>query len=288
MIISNKKFPSLNEYVLCKVIKYVDLNDIKGAYCQLIHYNNINALLLPSEATRNKYQRIEKIHKIGNEIVCEVYNIDGHHIDLSYKSVSEEIEKEQKEKMVYLEKLWKIVEKINHLYMNYSKIDSTDDFIKESLFFDKKYYKMELSEIKIKYNNYLLNPMTIFDDNNFEETFINYCINEIEINKYIQITPYSISIEFELYSINMNGLENIKKVLHNVFDEIKDKYEGRLELHSLPTYNIIYNIINEEEIINIMNTINNNLIKESNACNCIVKVNTNYKIIHQRKFNLLL
>ena len=40
-----------------------------------MHYNNLEALLIPSEATRNKYQKIDKIHKIGNEIICEVYNI---------------------------------------------------------------------------------------------------------------------------------------------------------------------------------------------------------------------
>ena len=115
---------------------------------------------------------------------------------------------------------------------------------------------------------------------------MNDCVNEI--NKYIQITPYTILIEFNLFSIHLDGIENIKKVLHNVFDEIKDKYNGRLELHSLPTYNIIYDAKNEEEINIIMNIINNNLNKESNEYNCIIKVNTDYKIIHQRKFNLLI
>jgi translation initiation factor 2 alpha subunit (eIF-2alpha) len=130
--------------------------------------------------------------------------------------------------------------------------------------------------------------MILFDNNTteFDEQFINDCITEI--NKYIQIIPYSISIEFNLFSIHFNGVENIKKVLHNVFDEIKDKYNGRLELHSLPTYNIIYDAQNEEEINTIMNVINNNLIKKSNEHNCITKINTDYKIIHQRKINLLL
>lgn len=283
MKISNKEYPLLNEYVLCKVIKYVELNGVKGAYCQLIHYNNIEALLIPSEATRNKYQRIEKIHKLGNEIVCEVYNTDATHIDLSYKSVTEEIEKKQKEKFIYLDKLWKIIEKINHLYDN-----NLSNFIKESLFWSNDYHNMELEDIKIRYENYLLNPINIFTENTseFEETFINECVTEI--NRYIQITPYTVSIDFNLFSIHIGGVENIKKVLHRIFDEIKDKYNCRLELHSLPTYNIIYDAKNEEEINTIMNNFNNNLIKESNEHNCIVKVNTDYKIIHQRKFNLLL
>jgi len=278
MIISNNEFPILKEYVLCKVTKYVELNKVKGAYCNLVHYNNIEALLLPSEATRNKYQRIEKIHKIGSEIICEVYNIDDKHIDLSYKTVSEEIEKQQKEKLICLDKLWRIIEKIHKDDLN----------IKELLFWSNDYSNMEPNDVKIKYENYLSNPKLLFENNttDFDEQFINDSV--IELNKYIQITPYSVLIEFNLFSIHFNGVENIKTVLHNVFDEIKQKYNGRLELHSLPTYNIIYDAQNKEEIIDIMNIINNNLIKESNEYNCIAKINTDYKIIHERKFNLLL
>ena len=114
---------------------------------------------------------------------------------------------------------------------------------------------------------------------------MNECVNELK--KYIQITPYTVSIEFNLFSIHTDGIENIKKVLHNVFDDLI-KNGGRLELHSLPTYNIIYNSKDENEINHIMNKVNDNLIKESIKHNCIVKVNTDYKIIHQRKFNLLL
>lgn len=294
MKISNKEYPSLNEYVLCKVIKYVELNGIKGAYCQLVHYDNIEALLLPSEATRNKYQRIEKIHKLGNEIICEVYNIDGTHIDLSYKSVSDEIEKQQKDKFQYINKIWDISEKIIDYYYKYYEKNTchyqelADIYnLRYFLFWSNDYNNMELDNIKIKYESYMLNPIILFSNNTFEfdETFIDDSINELK--KYIQIVPYTVSLEFSLFSIHTDGIENIKKVLHNVFDDLL-KNDCRLELHSLPTYNIIYNAISEDEINSIMHQINDNLIKESNIHNCIVKINDEYKIIHQQKFILLL
>jgi translation initiation factor 2 alpha subunit (eIF-2alpha) len=285
MKISDNEYPLLNEYVLCKIIKYVELNGVKGAYCELIHYNNMEALLLPSEATKNKYQRIEKVHKIGNEIICEIYNIDNTHIDLSYKTITEEIEKKQKEKFIYISKICNIIKKIVDLYNSYYSVLTNNLY--EILFLSKNYNMLNIDEIKVEYENYLTDPSLIFTNNicNLDESFINSSLTELQ--KYIQIIPYSILIEFNLFSIDIDGVNNIKKVLHNVFtDLIKNGY--RLELHSLPIYNVIYNAINEKEIIDIMNNINNNLIKESSEHKCIVKINNEYKIIHQKKINLLL
>ena len=284
MRLTKDKNPSLNEYVLCKVIKYVELNGLTGAYCHLVHYDNIEALLIPSEAVRNRYQRVEKIHKLGNQIICQIFNIEGSHIDLSFKSVSEEEEKIHFERLNYVERIWRIIDWLNkNNQIELNKNNQIDDIF-DLLFLSNDYHQMDLPNIKLSYENILMNPILLFENQDIinRESYVN------ELKKYIQIEPYTVSLDFNLMSLHSDGLTAIKKLLNDVFDKIINENNGRIELHSLPTYRIIFDAIDNDKINNLIKNINVLLNEKAKEYHCMVKTNEDYNIVHERKIILSL
>lgn len=278
MKFSNNEYPSIDEYVLCQITNFVELNGLKGAYCKLLHYNDKEALLLPLEAVKNKYQRIEKVHKIGNNIICQVITIDGNHIDLSYKRVSEEESKKQLDKLYYLEKIWEI---INWIKMQGYFLNNDLD----ELFFDL----VNLDDLNYQqfYEKILEEPEELFNHNeSFKETDLRVYVNGIK--KKINIIPYLVSSDFILYSIHEKGIENIKTILNITCNDIITNKNGYIELHSLPVYRIVFKANNNDEINKILDELYNKLNENVTQNHSIFSMDKTFSIVHQRKMTFTL
>jgi len=273
--------PSIGDYVKVRIIEHINVAGAKAITCQLVHYDNADALMLHAEAITKKNQRIEKIHKIDSEIICEVLKIDGSNIDLSFRRVTIDDQEENNQLFSELERVVRIIEFIVKKYHEYyiDQLALTDEQIFETLFWkkieDPESYNIDLNHY---YDSVLENPNIIFDDTDiFEETFINTTIEKLKSS--ITIVPYKIHVDFGLRSFA--GVESIKTILNEVFTD------ETIELHSLPTYRIVFTANTMEEVQQKMEMYNNKLKESCQKNNAMCHFNVEkYTIVHER--NLLL
>ena len=204
MKISKSKNPKIGEYVKVKVTKYVDFDNLQGVYCTLEHYNNLQALLLPSEAVKNKYQRVEKLHVLGSNIICVVINVENNNIDISYKKVNFDDEQNHIKKFIQFEKLYAVCTYIFELYKEFYKIkelgEDQEDFLHEQLF-----WKFICNDDTYNiYNLVLENLNLLFQNSELEEDFIKFAYDNLITR--IKIIPYKVSIDIKLYVYHETGI----------------------------------------------------------------------------------
>lgn len=83
------EFPKEDEVVMGRVIR---VDQVTGAYVQLLEYNNIEALIMFSEFTRKRARSVHRLVKVGKKEALIVTKVDEERgfIDLSKKRVTPE------------------------------------------------------------------------------------------------------------------------------------------------------------------------------------------------------
>lgn len=290
MKISSNKLPMVGEFVKVTVTEFVELVGANGAYCDLVHYENKQALLLPAEAVKVKYQnkkkKIEKAH-IGLDTVCLVLSVSGNNVDLSFRKVSDEDIQENTKKFMQLEKLFNVVEQIIKYYKEYNNLPELDSE-KQNELYNALFWKYtdrfdESDDEPIDYSQIydmtLENPIKLFegvDNDILPDDFKMNALNFIE--QKITLIPYTVSTEVKLYVINGEGVNALKKILLGAFGN------DTIELYSLPTYKITFRASTQNEITDKMDYYENKLRELCNEHNGKYNYTKEYKIVHDRSF----
>ncbi len=249
---SNKILPKLNEYVIVKIIGH---NNTTGILCQLLEYNNLDALILATEISKYKIN-IEKKFPINKEVICFVYSIDSNknHINLSVKNISKD--------------------ESDEILLNYKNKIMIYNFINKIL--SKKYDSIILEEIICKYFD--LNLNYTFDDflnniDNLTNIFDSYIINLFK-SKLIK-TNMELELKFNLHYLENNFTEIIKKFNKNIKYISPGEYCIRLEFDNS----------NEEKYENKFLEYSNEIIKLLNNKRYILKFDiNNIKTIKNSKY----
>jgi translation initiation factor 2 subunit 3 len=90
------EYPQVGEYVMVQVTK-IDIN--VGAYCELLEYNGLHALIPVNELSRSRIRSIKQVVQLHHRYVTCVLHVDSqrNHIDLSKKRVHETDQSETEE-----------------------------------------------------------------------------------------------------------------------------------------------------------------------------------------------
>ena len=78
--------PEVNELVVCRI---TTINP-NSAFAKLVEYENLTGMIHVSEVARRWVRNIREFLKENQYIVCTIMRIDGNHISLSAKRVSDE------------------------------------------------------------------------------------------------------------------------------------------------------------------------------------------------------
>lgn len=232
---SNKILPKLNEYVVVKIVGH---NNTTGILCQLLEYNNLDALILTTEISKYKIN-IGKKFPLNKEVICLVYSIDPNknHINLSVKNISKEDSDE--------------------IILNYKNKIMIYNFINKIL--SKKYDNIILEGIICKYFDLNLNYN--FDDflnniDNLSNIFDEDIINLFK-SKLIK-TNIELELKFNLQYLENNFTEIIKKLNNNIKYISPGEYSIRLEFNNnnkeyenkfLEYFNEIEKLLNNKKYI---------------------------------------
>lgn len=97
-----RQLPEPNELITARIKSIGDI----GVICQLLEYNNLEALLSFGEISRKNVRSVYNLVRVGQKHVFQIININGNNVDLSKKFLDEgEItlgkEKYKKGKNVY-------------------------------------------------------------------------------------------------------------------------------------------------------------------------------------------
>ena len=287
MKISNNKLPRVGEFVKVTVTEFVELVGAKGAYCDLVHYENKQALLLPTEAVKVKYQKIEKAHKLGSDTICLVLSVSGNNVDLSYRKVTNDDNQENIKKFMQLEKLFNVVEQIIKYYKEYNNLLELD-FEKQNELYDTLFWKYtdgmnesgdEPIDYSCIYDTMLENPTKLFEDVDSDILSDDFKMNALNfIKQKITLVPYTVSTEVKLYVVNGDGVNALKKILLGAFGN------DTIELYSLPTYKITFKASTQDEITDKIDYYENKLKELCNEHNGKYNYTKEHKIVHDRSF----
>lgn len=200
-------FPSINDIVICKVTKITDF----GVFVELLEYDNMEGFVHISQISSTWIKNIHNHVKQNQIRAAKVLKVDEEkkHIDVSFSRVTESDEKRKisdyrlflraqsllnviaKEIGVSQEKIWEdvaepIIEKENSLYKGFLNIlKHGGDYYSE---IDKKYHKI------------------LFDI----------------LDKNITVKDKSISGTIKIISTQVDGFENIKKILIDIEEKNSD------------------------------------------------------------------
>ena len=282
----NKK-PSINEIVTVRVTEINQFNIVTS----LIDYDNLTGYISYPELCRKKRYNLHKIVNIGKDVIVQVigFNKTKNFAELSVRTlIPSDIvnftNTHRKYTIIY--NLWRYVYmKLNpELNMNLDKINSLeiDNFMENTFWTIEKSLEENLPNVKVnnednevsniensencekvdldKLYNILINP----SENNSLLIYINkYDIVMIKniLDNYAQIkfisTKQTKFQEFNIYSFDCDGLNNIKKALNyksfNKWNELMDKYDITILYLTGGKYslNIKQKIPMEENIHNI-------------------------------------
>lgn len=215
---STKIMPKLNEFVVVKIIGH---SDTSGILCQLLEYNNLDALILTTEISKYKVN-IEKKFPLNKEFICFVYSIDEekNHINLSVKNISKEESDEIMTNYINKVLIYNFINKI----LTKNNYNNIEDLI-------CKYFDLNLNYNFDEFLNNIDNLNNIFDNN----------IIELFKSKLIK-TNIELELKFNLQYLENNYTELIKKLNKNIKYISPGEYSIRLEFN---------NNINKEEYQNI-------------------------------------
>lgn len=251
----NKK-PSINDIVIAHITEINNLNIV----ATLVDYDNLTGYISYSELSRKKRYKLNKIVTVGKDTMVQVtgFNNTKNYAELSVRAlISSDIENFIKTHRKYtnLYNLWRFVYmKLNpELNMNIDNINSHEI----NTFMEKTFWKIEnylegnledindakdtnkLYDIEINENynldelyNMLINPSKNESLLKYIEEYDTKAIKNI-LDNYAQIKFVPIKQtkfqEFNIYSFESNGLNNIKDALdyksYDKWNELMNKYD---------------------------------------------------------------
>ncbi len=268
-----KELPSFEDYVMVKVTGY---SEKLGLYCDLIEYNNKQAVIMNTEISKYKLNYSKKF-PIGKVFPCMIYEIDTdkNYINLSYKGLTESTI-EQLEAL-YVDKLhiYKLFHELDHfLEDNFNK-----EYVSNMLWECMEYIDDNEITHKKYYEELLDNPQLLFNfdkENLITEDNRNKIISSLESR--IKKTDITVELQFSLLILENEFMTKIKDVL--TIDE-------KINCVSSPIYSIIVSgkTLDEtkEKLIQIINVIKE---KVSNFKHDLKFDISNVKVIKERFFSM--
>jgi translation initiation factor 2 alpha subunit (eIF-2alpha) len=256
------RIPKQNEIVFVQLSKSVNDN-----YVKLIDYD-LNGLILCTEITKYKdnLKNIVKIDEVFPVLVLDINN--NNNIDLSYSKIKNDKRELLKNCYIYQNKFYKFIKRlletinIDKCYYN----DIMDKYI------NSDNYIISINENKNvpkeKYENFLLNPDTEFEEN------INNLIKLYVIENTI-IKPYECEYNFKLSVYDNNSLCILKEILY----KIKNINDIELYCISSPNYKIKIKNVDINNISKLFEEIKDNIIKICKKYNCNLEFESDYIII---------
>ena len=273
MKVYSANLPSVGEYVFVKVMQITDMQSVQ---CMLPMYNNIEAFIMPSETTKNKYQRQNKIFYTGVKLVCIVIAVDPEkkYINLSWNKVSPKDSRINAKILTCSEKGYNLCTILYDMYKKFHSIDVSielDDQIKNNIMratlwniTDKKKQNKNLYDYILQNINMLLNYDSL--NESVSSDFISYAFQEFTRKTVIE--PYCIEIFFSLHVICKEGINNLKQILSEVFGNSSNG-KFNVELYSPPHYRVTFNVMDYDEMNQTISLIANNLVTASTNYNGI-------------------
>ena len=232
------KIPSINDIVMVRVVEINKLN----IETKLMDYNDMIGYISYSELCRKKKYNLHKLVNVGKDVIVQVIKINKelNYVELSIRSlVSSDIDNFNKTHRIYtnLYNLWRYVYMKLNPYINMNIKNIISDEL--NIFMENSFWKIQ-TIIEDNLNNET-------EDNNiniFEELY-NKLINKTNnysLLKYIEdFDPIKIK-EFDMYSYEINGLNDIKNALnYKLFDkweEITAKYDVEILYLTGGKYNL--------------------------------------------------
>lgn len=252
----SKKFPVLDEIVVCKVINISEY----GIEVVLNEYDNIKGFINCAEVSRKKKVNMNKLLVVGKDVLLNVIKVDENKkfIDLSKRTVSQEDIQLFEEKHKCHMQLYKL---FVYIYMKINFISNLKDIIQEKLC---EFMTFTLWNLQEKYSNeYIIQQLftknfkeNIFSDIDFSPFDTDYdkiknIIFEYLINKNF-ITKNKLTEEIRLSTLNIDGLNDIKYCL-NLSEFNKFDYSQDFKISINYSSDGLYIIIIEEKEINQQN-----------------------------------
>lgn len=264
------KFYSITEpiprsIVFVKPIQHKIKSD-NGVYVEMIEYNNLEGFIPCTEINRWKVN-LDTFFKYDKIYPCIVLRKDGDNFDLSFIKIRKSDIHILEDAYTYMSRIVNIIEKLaRDLNLTQDKIKVLCENTIYKILYPQLYDKVMAEQkniIKDKFEQILLNPKLLFNNEVDFNLDINTCIDFIK--KRVMIKPLIMSKEFTLTVIDDNSLDKLKEIFKQI-DENTEKYtidnKCIIECKSSPTYyiklegdneqNVIQNI---DSIVNIINSI---------------------------------
>lgn len=260
-----KKYPEKQDVIVVKILK---ISDEKGLYAKSIEYPELSIYVLPTEISRRKVN-LKKMFSPDKYYSVVVLNVNrkNNQADVSYMKISEKERNERIERFQYYEKIHKIGSDITEFYASYMGKDEDKIIhdIYESVIWpimdklSENYHNMTINSTKDYYTSILMNPETLFSNNNkFSEEFIkNY---SSEIRKKIKVSDMKISSEIKLVVMQSDAVGKLVRILtENIESDVEIQYIAS------PRYKIVVTGTDKEtaekKMETVINTIKHNCIK---------------------------
>lgn len=223
------EYPSINDIVFVSVQNITnDGNGESNIYVELVEYDLIKGLILPTEISKKK-TNVSKLFTIGKIYPAVVMNVDTNkkQIDLSYKNVPDSIKPK-------LDNMIAFYKKIHHLVTELDKsIKASDDNTVNSCdtatnimypLFEKITKQNEQLTAEQLYTTMLENPEQVFRE--LENIPYDFIISEL--NKRIKTSDVAVFTDFKLQITSGNAITTLKSILTECSnsDKVKIEYIG--------------------------------------------------------------
>ena len=242
-----KKIPSIDDVVVAKVLEISPY----GVNVSLNEFNDIKGFIHCSDVSRKKKVNMNKLLKIGKDVLLIVININEKgYIDLSKRSINDEEIKIFNEKNKLYHQIYNI---FKHIFIKINNLDKIFIHIQNELK-DNKIEKIRLEEIreevkeeevkeeeKVKEDDYeKVNVINNSDKNKDFQKLINddelynfmcYTLWEIQehfenqeiLNKLLSKNANKEILELINYESINNNIDNIKEIIDNYIDTKLDR-----------------------------------------------------------------
>jgi translation initiation factor 2 alpha subunit (eIF-2alpha) len=251
-----KKIPSVDDVVIAKVLNITEY----GVYVSLNEFNNIKGFINCTEISRKKKVNMNKLLKIGKDVLLIVININENgFIDLSKRSINDEEIKIFGEKNKIYHQLYNI---FKHVFIKIKKLDK--------IILDKK---KEVSNSEPKLQEKIISVDNNSDSNSDDANDANDAndVNdhiETTVSQEFKVNNFDKNNEFqklinedELYSFMCSTLWQIQEhyETNEILDKILSKNFNRdiLQLINFNGIDIVYNDENPITIDSFKSIIDN-------------------------------
>lgn len=259
MFFKKKDLPSNNDFVICTVKTILH----HSVFVRLDEYENLEGLVHISEIAPGRIRNIRDFVKPDKTIVCKVLKVnrDNRQVDLSLRRVSVNSMKIKIDEMRQEEKAEKLLE-----FTGKQQKLSLEDM-----------YKVVGTKILENFGSLseCFNKISLEDDTLLKKLGIetNLADNLTKIIKEkIKPPKIKVKVTLELKSFEPDGIEIIKKLLHDVNDNNKNKkYELSLSYVSAPRYQLELITLDKKNSDEIIENIAEDIIKDSKKMNIIGK-----------------